>query len=315
MSKRVLFTSQRPYGRAENISAAFDAYDGEKDFVQLNMNCYDPAILSGKYDLMVTDEYPAASPGKVILLWHAIAGGKLIGLRQPHPYAGINHMARITYVATSGTGAVPIIINNTGLPEKRIIPTGMPRTDAYINKKKGDGCTPLAGKKYAYLYAPTFRTGNETPMPNLDWKIIDLMLTNREGLFVKPHMLTGKLLNCKHEHIYEVYSGFSSAPYLIDCDVLITDYSSIMFDAYLLGKPCVLIEKNPGYTQTRGMYLKYPDEYSSRFCDNEHDMIRLCRGTKELTDIEKDVIHKVADMCDGHACERVCDLIKKTLEE
>ena len=142
MSKRVLFTSQRPYGRAENISAAFDAYDGEKDFVQLNMNCYDPAILSGKYDLMVTDEYPAASPGKVILLWHAIEGGKLIGLRQPHPYAGINHMARITYVATSGTGAVPIIINNTGLPEKRIIPTGMP----ILIRRKATDALPLQAR-------------------------------------------------------------------------------------------------------------------------------------------------------------------------
>lgn len=315
MSKRVLFTSQRPYGRAENISAAFDAYDGEKEFIHLGPSAYDPSITSGRYDLMVTDEYPVATPGKVILLWHAIEGGKCVGLTQPHPYANIHSMRRITYVATSGTGAIPIIMKNTGLPADRIIPTGMPRTDAYINRKKGDGNTPLARKKYAYLYVPTFRTGNETPMPNLDWKIIDFMLTNREGLFVKPHMLTGELVTRECERIVELPSGVPSAPYLIDCDVLITDYSSIMFDGYLLGKPCVLIEKMPGYTKTRGMYLKYPEEYSSRFCDNEHDMIRLCREARELRDTEKNVIHKVADMCDGHACERVCELIKKTLEE
>lgn len=315
MGKPVLFTSQRPYGRAENISAAFDAYDGEKEFIHLGPSNYDPAITSGRYDLMVTDEYPTATPGKVILLWHAIEGGKCVGLSQPNPYANIHSMRRITYVATSGTGAIPIIMKNTGLPEKRIVATGMPRTDVYINKKKGDGNTPLARKKYAYLYVPTFRTGNETPMPNLDWKTIDIMLTKREGLFVKPHMLTDKLVHRDYEHIVELPSNIPSTPYLIDCDVLITDYSSIMFDGYLLGKPCVLIEKMPGYTKTRGMYLKYPDEYSSRFCDNEHDMIRLCRKARELHDTEKNIIRKVADMCDGHACERVCELIRKTLEE
>ena len=312
---RVLFTSQRPYGRAENITAAFDAYDGEKEFVQLDRYCYHKAVTSGAFDLMVTDEYPSVSPGKVILLWHAIEGGKRIGLTQPHPYANEYNMHMINYVATSGTGVIPIIMQNTGLPAEKIIPTGMPRTDAYIGKQKGNGGTKLANKKYAYLYVPTFRVGNETPMPNLDWKVINFMLTNRETLYVKPHMMTGKILYGEYERVIELPSSEPSAPYLVDCDVVITDYSSIMFDGYLLGKPSVLFEKEPGYTSTRGMYMKYPEEYSSRFCNNEHDMIRLCRSATGLGDTEKSIIHKVADMCDGHACERVCDLIKRTLEE
>ena len=34
MSKKVLFASRRPLGRCENITAIYEAYDGDKEFVQ-----------------------------------------------------------------------------------------------------------------------------------------------------------------------------------------------------------------------------------------------------------------------------------------
>ena len=46
-----------------------------------------------------------------------------------------------------------------------------------------------------------------------------------------------------------------SAPYIIDCDALATDYSTIMFDGYLLGKPCALYcPDRDEYLRDRGMY-------------------------------------------------------------
>ena len=34
----MIFTSQRPLERAENIKTLFDAYDGEKEFRQMNLS-------------------------------------------------------------------------------------------------------------------------------------------------------------------------------------------------------------------------------------------------------------------------------------
>ncbi len=106
-----------------------------------------------------------------------------------------------------------------------------------------------------------------------------------------------------------------SVDYLYDCDVLITDYSSIMFDAYLLKKPVVLFEKRPGYTKTRGMYLDYPNGYCSRFAQNEMQLLEQIRSAKGLRTAEKRCLAYVADACDGHSCERIIELIKEMLND
>lgn len=308
MTKPVLFASTRPLERAENLHALYNAYDGEKEFVQTNGCRRHPSIRSGKYDLMVIDEFPSETPGKCVMIWHAIQGGKTIGLDQPEPYYYRHQAELMNFIVTSGEGAADMFAICSGLPRERVLSLGMPRTDAYIGKCKGDGHTVLAGKR-SYLYVPTFRRGRETAMPDVDWNFIDNVLTDGELLVIKAHIATGSIGIGKYSHIVEVPSSETSGEYLIDCDVVITDYSSIMFDGYLLGKPCVLFEKNPGYTRTRGMYMRYPYEYSSRYCKTEESLLSEIRRATELTDTERKCIRKVADACDGHATERICRLI------
>ena len=88
----------------------------------------------------------------------------------------------------------------------------------------------------------------------------------------------------------------------------------MIFDGYLLGKPAVLLEKNRGYTDTRGMNMRYPEEYCSRYATNEQELLDALRGADGLGETEKACIRRVADMCDGHACERVCGLVKELAE-
>ena len=216
----------------------------------------------------------------------------------------------ITYAITSGTAMVPLVARYSGLQESQVLPLGMPRTDAFVGRHKGDGGTVLAGKR-AYLYAPTYRSPEETPMPEIDWAWLDQNLADGELLAVKPHTMTGHILPAgRWNHIVELPAYEPSTPYLTDCDVLVTDYSSILFDGYLLGKPGVLFEKSAGYLQTRGMYLDYPVQYTSRYCTDEAALLSMLRGAEGLTKTETDCIKLVASACDGHACERVCDLIR-----
>jgi hypothetical protein len=87
-----------------------------------------------------------------------------------------------------------------------------------------------------------------------------------------------------------------------------------MFDAYLLKKPVVLFEKNPGYVKTRGMYLKYPYGYCSRYATSEQTLLWHLREAKRLRTAEKKCIDYVADACDGHSCERICQFIDEIKE-
>jgi len=99
--------------------------------------------------------------------------------------------------------------------------------------------------------------------------------------------------------------------------VLMTDYSSTLFDAYVLGKPSVLLTDDmDDYLETRGMYLDYPSQYSSRHLNAEGNEGKLLATMREaaqngLCDTEKELLALVADKCDGRASERVCALIEE----
>lgn len=200
----------------------------------------------------------------------------------------------------------------THLPENKILPLGMPRTDDFIGKKKGDGGTILANKR-SYLYAPTFRWGKEPPAFTIDYDWLDEHLTDHEIFAVKAHMVDGHILNKEYKHIIEIPSTEPSSPYLYDCNIVITDYSTIIFDGYLLKKPSVLFEKKQGYPAYRKMYMTYPQEYSSNYATNERQLLDLLRTKNRLTEIEQACVDKLANMCDGNSCQRICDLINRMM--
>ena len=313
MSKPVLFAGTRPYGRAENISALYDAYQGEKQYLGIYNYSEFMKINDKDYDIMVIDEFPRRFAKKNILIWHAIQGGKYIGYDQPKPYVEKALTDKIDYVIAAGNSSIPMWMSCTNLPQEKILSLGMPRTDVFIGKKKGDGHTILATKR-AYLYVPTFREPNEPSNFKFDLDYLDHELTDEELLVIKAHMRGPSTLTKQYKHIIEVSSSEPSTPYLYDCDVIITDYSSIIFDGYLLNKPAILFEKEAGYSQVRGMYMQYPQEYSSKYATNEKELLDLLRSTNTLTQVELDVIDKVANKCDGHSCERICNLIGELID-
>ena len=320
MSKPVLFVSMRPLKVSPDIYALYKAYDGEKTHIsQLNCNWKDE-VTCGRYDVMVTDDFPIVTPGKCIMIWHGIQGGKTIGLDQPgHPFYHPDQAKLITYIISAGGNVAQHIWNRcTGVPTERILPLGMPRTDEYTVAKN---TISMDQTKKLYLFVPTFRDKGETGFPEIDWEYLDSLLNDNETLIVKTHpwetqtridQLAGFNGNRHYKHIIRVSAEWPSDRLLYNASVVITDYSSIMFDAYLLDKPVVLFEKTPGYTLTRGMYLQYPNDYCSFFANNEQLLIDMVRFRSEypwLTEKEVSLTNSLARSCDGHSCERIISLI------
>lgn len=310
MSKPILFATGlgKDLNRAENLAALYEVYDGEKKFMSTHNPAFDREVNSGKYGLLLIDIFPTSAPIKTVMMWHAIQGGKYIGLDEKTTYYRKEYAKYIDRIIVAGHGGIDMFNRCTAVPRERILNLGMPRTDRYVGKKKGDGHTIMANKK-AYLFAPTFRNWKETAFPVIDWQLIDRTLTDDEILVVKTHPYSYDFELTGYKHIVEASKMDPSVNYLYDADVVITDYSSIMFDAYLLNKPVILFEKNPGYVNTRGMYLKYPEQYCSRYARDEHELLELMRSAKRLRKAEKTCRDYVADMCDGHSCERICKLL------
>lgn len=309
--KPVLFVSGlgKELERVENLKVLYDAYQGEKQFIPVSSPNYYKEITSNKYSLRIVDTFPTEHNLPTILVWHAIQGGKYIGLDEKTTYYKKEYANCIDYVISAGGGFGKIMWNQcTAVPLNKILPLGMPRTDRYIGKNKGDGNTILKDKR-SYLYVPTFRAHKEPAIPVTDWKWLDENLSDDELFVIKPHPQGQKLTTNHYKHIIETDKMEPSVNYLYDADIIITDYSSIIFDGYLLNKPSVLFEKQTGYPEIRGMYMQYPREYSSKYATNEKELLEILRSTNTLTNIEQECLQKVANKCDGHSCERICNLI------
>lgn len=313
MSKPVLFVTGlgNKLERAENLKALYDTYQGEKAFIPVSSPDYYQTITSNKYNLRIVDTFPTEHHILTIMMWHAIQGGKHIGLNEKTTYYRKEYANCIDYIVAASDDSKQMWNQCTAVSTDKILSLGMPRTDRYIGKIKGDGKTILANKR-SYLYVPTFRAHGEPAIPPIDWEWLDEHLSDDELLIIKSHPQGKSFLGrTYYKHIIEADKMEPSVNYLYDCDIVITDYSSIIFDGYLLNKPSVLFEKKTGYPEYRGMYMQYPKEYSSKYATNEKELLEILRSTNTLTNTEQDCLQKVANMCDGHSSERICKLIDK----
>jgi len=163
------------------------------------------------------------------------------------------------------------------LPDARVPVTGEPRVDvlsagdprarrdrarALIEAAVG----PLDGSR-AVLYAPTWRDGAQDPaVPgDTDWARIVEMLRARDAvLLIRSHPL-GSGRYAPGEPTDRVRSIGSDlvpdiTPLLPGLDALVTDYSSLAFDASLVPLPVVFFAPDlEEYVARRGMYGRYVD--------------------------------------------------------
>ena len=66
------------------------------------------------------------------------------------------------------------------------------------------------------------------------------------------------------------------------------------------------------------MYFEYPSRYCTRWLEAEGNEAKLLEHMRAahvtgMRHAERELMVKVADMCDGHAAERVCELIRSLL--
>ncbi len=316
----VLFISSRPMPRCENITAVYDAYPGPKIFDRMyDRTSYILSKSNYDYDLVVTDEPVKESKAPVVMLYHGAALGKRYLLQRNETWERetVEQCSKlITAAVTSSDSpeAIKATMEQCGIDYKQVHPLGMPRMDEWIGTDWHTWYT-------SYLYLPTFRSFEDKSMPDIDLKKIDDLLTDDEIFIIKPHMIMDEMTRddiSKYKHIVYLTKDIPSEDRIASCDVLVTDYSSAMFDAHAFGKPVVLFEKDAEeYLKDPGMCLSYPGDYSSRHCRNEEDLVTMVReAAKNGPNEEDEKCRKMTvNMCDGHATERVIKLINDLLEE
>lgn len=147
-----------------------------------------------------------------------------------------------------------------------IMLSGYPRNSALYNAKMSDKIRKkenLEGKQLI-MYMPTWRGTLQKKDFNDQLKKIyhhlseiDQKLNERQIFFVKLHPFVGEEIDYSvFMHIRPFISTYETYDFLNAADVLVTDYSSIMFDFAVTGKKIVLFTYDrQEYLMNRGMYL------------------------------------------------------------
>lgn len=318
MALSVLLTSHKPLKRAENL-AAIKAKDNDNvifSFMTIHQLLEKDRETKLNQDVIVTDEflYILKNNLPIVMVGHGITGDKKFGLDQPNGYLTQAMADHHTYATSSSTKTIDIVAKQCGMSRDQILPVGFPRSDFFFENKVNSVF------KKEYLYLPTFR-GKFDPDPyRLDWRTIDKLLEDDELLIVKPHYHGKQAIGPNELYGYSHISSMSawnpSSRYVMRCSVILTDYSSVIFDGYLAGKPAVLLcPDKDEYLEKRGMYYPYPDFYSPHVVE-ENDPEAIVAKLREAYysgtgEFEKGVLNEVADMCDGHSSERLIDFLLK----
>lgn len=163
-----------------------------------------------------------------------------------------------------------------GLEDARVPVTGEPRVDVLslgtADQRRRDARAALAvalgvdpGDRRFVLYAPTWRDGDRDPaIPTpSDQDRIDAVLERHDAvLIVRPHPLGEGEYRLSGSRVRMLGSDLVAdvTPLLPAFDALVTDYSSLAFDAGLVPLPVVFFAPDlEAYTARRGLYGRYRD--------------------------------------------------------
>jgi len=204
-----------------------------------------------------------------------------------------------------------------------ILETGTPRNDFLfnINEKEKKNIKNKIGVKEderILLYAPTFRKNKSLNVYNLNYSELLKSLQKKFGgkwkilLRLHPHLINLSS-NIKDENILDVTKYDDIQELLGVTDVLISDYSSLIFDFSITKKPCVLYTPDLlEYTSTdRKLYFNIEELPFKSILTNEELNKYVLDFDKKSYEKKLDIfLNNIGSFEDGKASERVSDLIE-----
>ncbi len=334
----VLFYTIRADGKlADNSKAVYDALDCKKIiYAHMLPHSLKSKALAYYYLLtckvIVSDDYvrymrtmKLRPEQKLIQIWHACGAFKKFGLDAPSrltPSEEKATHAQYSAVAVTAEHCKKFYAQAFGVSENICLPLGLPRTDSVINgadkmREKVYAKHPEFEGKKVYLYCPTFREEDGKPTqfnPQIDWDTLSGRLEEDEVFIIRRHpIMKYRLTDKDYPNIIDL-SDESTLELTSICSAIITDYSSVIYDACLLDVPCVFY--CPDYKNyERGFYLAFPDDLPGEMVTESDKLLEAIRNIVASPDREKAKRFKLQQLsaCDGHSAERVAKIIKDWL--
>ena len=212
---------------------------------------------------------------------------------------------------------------NLGYPRNDILLSPAPVREARIQRWETAGARQLLdamrSHRHTVIYMPTWRDASPYFLRNAEWDFSRL----NEALRTRDTLLLLKLHVATPADLFDVCRGLSHIrlmettddvyALLPDTSMLLTDYSSIMFDYLLLDKPISYypFDLDSYQSDSRGFYYPYAECITGRILQHPDDLVTLLdenladRHTRERHQLRSQLF----DHTDASASARIAEKI------
>ena len=284
-------------------------------------------LAKSKY-VLLDDFYPIVYALKLrketelIQLWHAMGAFKTVGYcRSGANLVSLTHR-NYTGAIVSSESIRDDYAKSFGISIDKVQALGVPRTDIFFDKnyeknikKKLYDKYPILKKKKVILFAPTFRgSGQNSAHYNFDWIDFQKLKDN----FSKDYVCIIKLhpfIKNRSDYDFsndEFYLDLTSEREINDLlfitDVLITDYSSVIFEYSFFERPVVFFVPDlEDYRNSRDFY--YPLDYYTYgdVCESFEELIKCIKKGRVDKKKIKEFKEYFCSSCDGKSTKKVVD--------
>lgn len=264
-----------------------------------------------------------------IQMWHGAGDLKKCGYdclpEEERPTEVIEHAREWDYLVATDVGNRDSMITSTGF-KKDVIMIGSSDSDILINanKKYVDNVRKklnISGKKNkkVIMYAPTFRDFDlEDGDSKISLPVMSLGNLDDYIVLLRLHPLVSKRI--ENMQLPSNFINVGWYPNVIDLylvtDILITDYSSVVFPFSLLKRNLILYPYDmERYIELRGgFYLDYEGDLPGPIVYTEEDLVNTILNIEKLS---KKYVKKLERfnkkyncLNDGHVCERFVKELK-----
>ncbi len=275
---------------------------------------------------------------RLIQIWHACGAFKKWGYSTRESSWGLksdlfekyNIHKTYTDIITSAEYINPVYAEAFGNDIAKVKALGVPRTDVFFNedflstqKDKLLKKYPELKDKKLLLWAPTYRGNSINTSHNdiaIDFLKLKSIIGSNYALLIKLHPHVAKSFSFKdlpeelNGFVYDISKEFVISSALCFSDIVISDYSSLIFEYSLFERPMIFYAYDlEDYDNNRSFYYNYKDFVPGEIVKNTDELANAVLNADKSFEKEKVNLfkNKFMSACDGKSTKRVLEAALK----
>lgn len=272
---------------------------------------------------------------KVVQMWHALGAMKKFGYSILDKGEGTNRSLaeamrmhrNYTYVFSSSEFCCPYFAEAFNVPIEKMKVMPLPRLDLLLDKrysekirKKIRDCYPglFRGEKKCIVYAPTFRKEEggfeEEKLKRAAEQLADAVDYSRYELVVKFHPLSN--IRLENDSVIQD-DKFSTIDFCRVADVIVLDYSAVVFEAAMLKKPLYFYTFDyDDYMMNRDVYIDFKKYVPGAVAGDARSLMeQIERGETDMKKLEQFRDLMISRPRSNSYTEDIADFFEEILKE